>query len=92
MTTEEKLKHFEDICTGDALKKYEQAVSDYTAYEEKILSEHKDNAKKQAAMQIAAEKERIARETNKNLSLGQASGEEGILMGEERSERERLTG
>lgn len=71
MTTEEKLKHFEDICTGDALKKYEQAVSDYTAYEEKILSEHKENAKKQAAMQIAAEKERIARETNKNLSLGQ---------------------
>ena len=48
MTTEEKLKHFEDICTGDALKKYEQAVSDYTAYEEKILSEHKENAKKQA--------------------------------------------
>ena len=63
LTTEEKLQHFEDICTGDALKKYEQAVSDYTAYEEKI--------RKQAALQIAAEKERIARETNKNLSLGQ---------------------
>ena len=71
MTTEEKLQHFEDICTGDALKKYEQAVSDYTAYEEKILNEHKENARKQAALQIAAEKERIARETNKNLSLGQ---------------------
>ena len=50
LTTEEKLQHFEDICTGDALKK---------------------NARKQAALQIAAEKERIARETNKNLSLGQ---------------------
>ena len=71
LTTEEKLQHFEDICTGDALKKYEQAVSDYTAYEEKILNEHKENARKQAALQIAAEKERIARETNKNLSLGQ---------------------
>ena len=71
LTTEEKLQHFEDICTGDALKKYEQAVSDYTAYEEKILSEHKENARKHAALQIAAEKERIARETNKNLSLGQ---------------------
>ena len=70
LTTEEKLQHFEDICTGDALKKYEQAVSDYTAYEEKILNEHKENARKQAALQIAAEKERIARETNKNLSLG----------------------
>ena len=71
LTTEEKLQHFEDICTGDALKKYEQAVSDYTAYEEKILNEHKENARKQAALQIVAEKERIARETNKNLSLGQ---------------------
>ena len=71
LTTEEKLQHFEDICTGGALKKYEQAVSDYTAYEEKILNEHKENARKQAALQIAAEKERIARETNKNLSLGQ---------------------
>ena len=58
LTTEEKLQHFEDICTGDALKKYEQAVSDYTAYEEKILNEHKENARKQAALQIAAEKER----------------------------------
>ena len=55
LTTEEKLQHFEDICTGDALKK----------------NEHKENARKQAALQIAAEKERIARETNKNLSLGQ---------------------
>ena len=45
MTTEEKLKHFEDICTGDALKKYEQAVSDYTAYEEKILSDIKKTRK-----------------------------------------------
>ena len=36
LTTEEKLQHFEDICTGDALKKYEQAVSDYTAYEENL--------------------------------------------------------
>ena len=72
LTTEEKLQHFEDICTGDALKKYEQAVSDYTAYEEKILNEHKENARKQAALQIAAEKERIARETNKNLSLGRS--------------------
>ena len=54
LTTEEKLQHFEDICTGDALKKYEQAVSDYTAYEEKILNEHKENARKQAALQIAA--------------------------------------
>ena len=44
LTTEEKLQHFEDICTGDALKKYEQAVSDYTAYEEKILNEHKEKA------------------------------------------------
>ena len=43
LTTEEKLQHFEDICTGDALKKYEQAVSDYTAYEEKILNEHKES-------------------------------------------------
>lgn len=51
MTTEEKLQHFEDICTGDALKKYEQAVSDYTAYEEKILNEHK--RKRQKAGSIA---------------------------------------
>ena len=68
LTTEEKLQHFEDICTGDALKKYEQAVSDYTAYEEKILNEHKENARKQAALQIAAEKERIAREIRRSYS------------------------
>ena len=43
LTTEEKLQHFEDICTGDALKKYEQAVSDRTGdQQEPVLRPDRD--------------------------------------------------
>lgn len=71
MTLEEKLIHFETVCTEDAEKKYDQAVSDYTAYEERILAEHKDNARKQAALRVQAEKEQIRRDMNKKLSVKQ---------------------
>ena len=73
MTIEEKLKHFEEVCIGDAKTKYDQAVSDYTAYEERLFGEHRDQAKKQAALRLQDEKERMRRELNKRLSVSQIS-------------------
>ena len=53
MTTEEKLKHFQDICMEDA-------------YEE-----HTADARRRADMQVEAETEKLEREINKWLSIGQ---------------------
>lgn len=71
MTTEEKLRHFEEICVSDAKKKYEQEISDFTAYQEKQLAEHIQAADKQAETQLAEESEKIRREINKKLSISQ---------------------
>lgn len=71
MTIEHKLAHFEEICTRDALAKYEKNISDYTAYQESLLAEHMEQAKKQAELKLQTEAEKIRRETNKKLSVSQ---------------------
>lgn len=71
MTIEHKLAHFEEICTRDALAKYEKTISDYTAYQESLLAEHMEQAKKQAELKLQTEAEKIRRETNKKLSVSQ---------------------
>lgn len=71
MTIEEKLEHFEKVCTDDAKKQYDQMILDYTASLEKIFQEHKQNAVRQADLRVAAESEKIRRDMNRELSIGQ---------------------
>lgn len=71
MTTEEKLKHFEDVCTGNAKGKYDQMICDYTASLEKIQKEHEQNLKHQAELEIQAETEKLRRDINRRLSIAQ---------------------
>ena len=71
MTTEEKLKHFQDICMSDARDKSARLLDDYMNALEKTFEEHKTEARKRAEMQIEAETEKLEREINKKLSIGQ---------------------
>lgn len=71
MTIEHKLKHFEDVCTHSAAEQYEKMISDYTSYQESVLQEHMEQAKKQAELQVQTETEKIRREANKRLSVSQ---------------------
>ena len=71
MTTKEKLKHFEDVCTGNAKEKYDQMICDYTASLEKIRKEHEQNLKHQAELEIQAETEKLRRDINRRLSIAQ---------------------
>ena len=71
MTIEHKLAHFEEVCTHDALSKYEKDISDYTACQESLFAEHMEHAKKQAELKLQTEAEKIRRETNKKLSVSQ---------------------
>lgn len=71
MTIEEKLEHFQTLCFKDAGERSEKMLSDYTASLQKILEEHKKDARRQADMQVADEAETIKREINKELSIEQ---------------------
>lgn len=71
MTIEEKLEHFQTLCFQDARERSEKMLNDYTASLEKILEEHKRDARRQADMQVADEAETIKREINKQLSIEQ---------------------
>lgn len=71
MTIEEKLKHFENVCSGDAQQKYDAMISEYTASLEKLLTEHKEQASHQADLRVQAESEKIKRDMNRQLSVEQ---------------------
>lgn len=71
MTIEEKLDHFGALCYNDARERGDKMLDDYTASLQKILEEHRVDAKRQADMQVAAEAETIKREINKALSIEQ---------------------
>ncbi len=71
MTTEEKLKHFQDICTGDARARSDKMVNDHQKALEASYEEHVKQAKRQAQMQITAEKEKLEKEQNKKLAVGE---------------------
>ena len=71
MTIEEKLEHFESLCYGDATKRSNKMLADYTASLRSILEEHKRDARRQSDMQVDAEVEKIEHEINKQLSIEQ---------------------
>lgn len=71
LTTDEKLQHFLDFCMEDVRTRSAKMLDDYTASLEKTFEEHKEAAKKRAAMQIQIQKDNIRREINKQLSLEQ---------------------
>lgn len=71
MTTEEKLKHFQDICMEDARERSARMLDDYMNALEAAYEEHTADARRRAEMQVAAEAEKLEREINKRLSIGQ---------------------
>ena len=71
MTTEEKLKHFQEICMTDAREKSARMLDDCVRALDAAFEEHKAEAERRAAMQEAAQKETLEREKNKKLSIGQ---------------------
>lgn len=71
MTTEEKLKHFQDICMEDARERSAKMLDDYMNALETAYEEHVADAKRRAQMQVAAQTEKLEREINKRLSIGQ---------------------
>ena len=62
MTTEEKLKHFQEICMTDAREKSAKILDDYVNTLDKTYEEHTEDAKKRAKMQEEAETEKLGRE------------------------------
>ena len=71
MTTEEKLKHFQDICMTDARERSARMLDDYMNALEAAFEEHAADARRRADMQVEAETEKLGREINKRLSIGQ---------------------
>lgn len=71
MTIEEKLKHFQDICMEDARDRSARMLDDYMKALEKTFEEHKQEAEKNANLQVKMETEKLKRETNKRLSIEQ---------------------
>ena len=53
MTTEEKLKHFQEICMTDAREKSAKILDDYAKTLDKAYEEHTEDARKRAKMQEA---------------------------------------
>ena len=48
MTTEEKLKHFQEICMTDAREKSAKILDDYAKTLDKAYEEHTEDARKRA--------------------------------------------
>ena len=71
MTTEEKLKHFQDICMEDARERSARMLDDYMKALEGAYEEHTADARRRADMQVEAETEKLEREINKRLAIGQ---------------------
>ena len=71
MTTEEKLKHFQEICMSDARERSAKMLDDYMNALENTYKEHAADARRRADMQVEAETEKLEREINKRLSIGQ---------------------
>ena len=71
MTTEENLKHFQDICMEDARERSARMLDDYMKALEGAYEEHTAEARRRADMQVEAETEKLEREINKRLTIGQ---------------------
>ena len=71
MTTEEKIKHFQDICMKDARERSARMLDQYEQSLEKNCLEHEQEAKQKAKEQLQAQKEKLEREKNRRISIGQ---------------------
>lgn len=71
MTTEEKLKHFEESSLENAREQATQIISEHKIALEKIKTEHVTAKKRQAALQIKTETESLKRANNMALSKEQ---------------------
>lgn len=71
MTTEEKLKHFEEAAVERAKAKREAAIAEHQAALEKIEAEHMAETDRRAALQIKTETENLNRSINTALSKEQ---------------------
>lgn len=78
MTTEEKLKHFQDICMEDARDRSAKMLEDYRKALETAYEEHAADAGRRADMEVDAETEKLKREINKHLSIGQIDLKRGF--------------
>lgn len=71
MTTDDKLQYFLTICTEDAQGKSEHLLKEYSSSLEKNLEDHKREASRAAHLQLQGEREKLQRQMNKELALGQ---------------------
>mgnify|MGYP001668340520 CR=1 FL=1 len=69
MNTEEKLKHFKEICESDVRIRAEKLLSEQRETLESRFAAHREAALHHQSMQLQLEEERIAREQNKEYSL-----------------------
>lgn len=71
MTTDEKLKKFYDTTIQAATEQAEQIVTDYQNALDKLYQEHINNRNRRDKMELDDEKEKLKRETNRELSAEQ---------------------
>ncbi len=71
MTTDEKLQHFLEFTMKDARTRSDQILSDYCNALDKTYEEHKKEALKRSELRIQIEKNKIARNFNKEYSIEQ---------------------
>ena len=71
MTIEEKLQHFKEACTADAIAAAEKILSDYKNALDKDFADYQISEQKLADMEVKTETTRIDKETNKELALEQ---------------------
>lgn len=83
LTIEQKLQHFESLCTRDATEKFEKMINDFTAGQEAMLNEHAAQTEKAAEFRIRTESEKLQREANKRLSISQISIKRGYSQKQE---------
>jgi len=71
VTTEEKLQHFLDTCMEDARVRSGRMLDEYMSALEKTFEEHKADTRRREKLQLQQETEKIEREINKQLAVGQ---------------------
>lgn len=71
LTTEEKLRHFQEFTMQDARAKSSKLIDEYSASLEKIYEDHKAEKLRRAKFQIKVETESLERNKNKEISKQQ---------------------
>ena len=71
MTTEEKLENFYNHSIEIACSEAERLILEHETALDQLFSEHQETKKRQAAVELATEREKLKRENNKTLSAEQ---------------------